>query len=152
VGGHLTLSRKELDRLQLMIRIAERRLTRRHAATLLGLSERQARRLYRAFRRDGADGLVSRQRGRPSARRLPAATQAHALALIRERYPDFGPTFAHPKLTEGHGLAFSVEKLRGWVTAPGLWGPRAARARRRHPPGARRACRRGRLHVARSAR
>src|SRR5439155_1453441 len=128
MGGHLTLSMKELDRLQLMIRIAERRLTRRHAATLLGLSERQARRLYRAFRRDGADGLVSRQRGRPSARRLPAATQAHALALIRERYPDFGPTFAHQQLTEEHGLAFSVETLRGWMTAAGLLVPRPARA------------------------
>src|SRR5206468_2285305 len=140
MGGHLTLSMKELDRLQLMIRIAERRLTRRHAATLLGLSERQARRLYRAFRRDGADGLVSRQRGRPSARRLPAATQAHALALIRERYPDFGPTFAHQKLTEEHGLAFSVETLRGWMTAAGLWVPRAQRARRSYPPRERRAC------------
>src|SRR6058998_1416264 len=140
MGGHLTLSMKELDRLQLMIRIAERRLTRRHAATLLGLSERQARRLYRAFRRDGADGLVSRQRGRPSARRLPAATQAHALALIRERYPDFGPTFAHQKLTEQHGLAFSVETLRGWMTAAGLWVPRTQRARRSQPPRPRRAC------------
>src|SRR5437870_11561623 len=140
MGGHLTLSMKELDRLQLMIRIAERRLTRRHAATLLGLSERQARRLYRAFRRDGADGLVSRQRGRPSARRLPAATQAHALALIRERYPDFGPTFAHQKLTEEHGLAFSVETLRGWMTAAGLWVPRAQRARRGYPPRERRGC------------
>src|SRR5438874_1603384 len=134
MGGHLTLSMKELDRLQLMVRVAQRRLTRRHAATLLGLSERQARRLYRAFRRDGADGLVSRQRGRPSARRLPAATQAHALALIRERYPDFGPTFAHQKLTEEHGLAFSVETLRGWMTAAGLWVPRAQRARRSYPP------------------
>src|SRR5881296_1538804 len=140
MGGHLTLSMKELDRLQLMIRIAERRLTRRHAATLLGLSERQARRLYRAFRRDGADGLVSRQRGRPSARRLPAATQAHALALIRERYPDFGPTFAHEKLTEDHGLAVSVETLRGWMTAAGLWVPRAQRTRRSQPPRPRRAC------------
>src|SRR5438132_1978176 len=140
MGGHLTLSMKELDRLQLMIRIAERRLTRRHAATLLGLSERQARRLYRAFVRDGAQALVSRKRGRPSGRRFPAATQAHALALTRERYPDFGPTFAHQKLTEEHGLAFSVETLRGWMTAAGLWVPRAQRARRSYPPRERRAC------------
>src|SRR6058998_2828552 len=71
---------------------------------------------------------------------LPAATQAHALALIRERYPDFGPTFAHQKLTEEHGLAFSVETLRGWMTAAGLWVPRAQRARRSYPPRERRAC------------
>src|SRR5439155_32829 len=46
MGGHLTLSMKELDRLQLMIRIAERRLTRRHAAALLGPRAQRARRSY----------------------------------------------------------------------------------------------------------
>jgi hypothetical protein len=42
----LTLSMTELDRLQVLTRIAERRLSRRRAAVLLGLSERQVRRLY----------------------------------------------------------------------------------------------------------
>src|SRR5437773_3896522 len=115
--GPLTLSMKELDRLQVLTRIAERRLTRRRAAGLLQIGERQVRRLYRAFVQDGAAGLVSRRRGRPSARRLPAATQERALALIRERYADFGPTFAHQKLTEEHALVLSVETLRGWMSA-----------------------------------
>jgi len=88
---------KELDRLQLMTRIAERRLTRRRAAELLGLSERQVQRLYRAFVRDGAAGLAARRRGCSSPRRLAAATRDRAVALIRERYVDFGPTFAHPR-------------------------------------------------------
>ena len=57
--GQLTLSMKELDRLHVMTRIAERRLTRRRAAGVLQLSERQVRRLYRAFVRDGAAGLAS---------------------------------------------------------------------------------------------
>ena len=56
---HVTLSHKELDRLQIMTRIAERRLTQRHAGELLGLAERQIRRLYRAFKAHGAAGLVS---------------------------------------------------------------------------------------------
>jgi len=131
---------KELDRLQVLTRIAERRLTRRRAAGLLQISERQVRRLYRAFVQDGAAGLVSRRRGRPSARRLPAATHERALALIRERYADFGPTFAHQKLTEEHALVLSVETLRGWMSAAGLWVPRAQRTRRSYPPRERRAC------------
>lgn len=120
----------ELDRLQIMTRIAERRLTRRRAAALLGLSERQVRRLYRAFRRDGAKGVVSRHRGRPSNRQLVPETRDQALTLVRERYADFGPTFAHQKLTEEHALAFCVETLRGWMTAAGLWIPRAQRSSR----------------------
>ena len=134
------LTMGELDRLQLMTRIAERRLTRRRAAALLGLSERQVRRLYRAFRQDGAKALASRRRGRPSNRRLATATRDDALRLVRERYGDFGPTFAHQKLTEEHGLVLSVETLRGWMTVAGLWVPRAQRTRRSQPPRPRRAC------------
>lgn len=134
------LTMEELDRLDLMTRIAERRLTRRRAAALLGLSERQVRRLYRAFRRDGAHALASRHRGRPSNRQVAPAIREHALTLVRERYADFGPTFAHQKLTEQHGLACSVETLRGWMTAAGLWVPRARRLRRSQPPRPRRAC------------
>src|SRR5882724_10149085 len=136
----VALTMGELDRLQVMSQLAERRLTRRGAAALLGLSERQVRRLYRAFRRDGATALASRHRGRPSNRQLATATREQALTLVRERYPDFGPTFAHQKLTEEHGLAFSVETLRGWMTAAGMWVPRAQRARRSYPPRERRAC------------
>ncbi len=134
------LTMGELDRLHVMTQLAERRLTRRRAPALLGLSARQVRRLYRAFRRDGAKGLASRHRGRPSNRRIATATRDHALSLVRERYPDFGPTFAHQKLTEEHGLAFSVETLRGWMAAAGLWVPRAQRTRRSQPPRPRRAC------------
>jgi len=134
------LTMGELDRLQIMARLAERRLTRRRAAALLGLSERQVRRLYRAFRRDGAKALASRRRGRPSNRRLATTIRDQALRLVRERYADFGPTFAHQKLTEEHGLVFSVETLRGWMTVAGLWVPRAQRLRRSQPPRPRRAC------------
>jgi len=134
------LTMGELDRLQIMTRLAERRLNRRRAAALLGLSERQVRRLYRAFQRDGAAGLASRRRGRPSNRRLAPTVRAQALGLVRARYADFGPTFAHQKLTEEHALAFSVETLRGWMIAASLWVPRAQRARRSQPPRPRRAC------------
>jgi transposase len=134
------LTMGELDRLQVMTRIAERRLTRRKAAALLGLSERQVHRLYRRFTRTGAAGVASRRRGRPSNRRLAAPTRDRALSLLRERYADFGPTFAHQKLTEEHALALSVETLRGWMIAAGLWVPRLQRTRRSYPPRPRRAC------------
>jgi hypothetical protein len=136
----VALTMGELDRLQVMTQLAEQRLTRRRAAALLGLSARQVRRRYRAFRRDGAKGRASRHRGRPSNRRIAAATRDHARSLVRERYPDFGPTFAHQKLTEEPGLAVSVETLRAWMAAAGLWVPRAQRTRRSQPPRPRRTC------------
>ena len=139
--GHVTMSVKELDRVQLMTRLTERRLTQRHAGELLGLTERHVRRLYRAFKAHGAQGLASAKRGKPSHRRLPTATRRRALALIRERYGDFGPTLAHQKLTEEHKLEVCVETLRLWMIAEGIWLARSQRTKRSHPPRERRACR-----------
>jgi hypothetical protein len=82
-----------------LTRIAEQRLSRRRGAALLGLSERQVRRLYEAFTQAGAAGLASRRRGRPSNRRLADTTREEALGLLRERSADFGPTFAHQKMS-----------------------------------------------------
>lgn len=136
----VTLTMTELDRLQVLTRIAERRVTQRRAAGLLQLSERHVRRLYAAFAAHGAPSLASRRRGRPSGRRLAAATRDQALALIRDQYADFGPTFAHQKLTEDHALTLSVETLRAWMITAGLWVSRTQRARRSYPPRSRRAC------------
>lgn len=134
------LSMREADRLEVLTRVAERRLTRVAAAELLGLSERQVRRLYAAWHRDGPAGLICGHRGRPSNRRLAADVQQQALDLIRARYHDFGPTLAHEKLTEIHGLRLSVETLRRWMIEARIWVPRAQRARRSYQPRSRRSC------------
>jgi len=137
---HVTLSRKELDRLQMMTRIAEKRLTRKRAAELLGMSERQVRRLYASYKAHGAAGLASAKRGRPSQRQLPQATRDRAVGLVREHYTDFGPTFAREKLAEVHGLTIGVETLRLWMIEAEIWLPRSRRARRSYQPRERRAC------------
>lgn len=67
--------------------------------------------MYRAYKADGAVALVSKKRGRPS-----------------------------PRLAEVHGVTVSVETLRKWMIADGLWLPRAARRAQPHPPRYRRSC------------
>jgi hypothetical protein len=140
MSGHVIMSNRELDRLQVLVRVSEKRLTQREAARMLGLTERQLRRLAKAHREHGAAGLVSRQRGRPSNRRLPESLRDLALSLVRDHYSDFGPTFAHEKLTEVHGLTLSVATLRTWMAEAGMWLPRAQRQRAVHQPRARREC------------
>jgi hypothetical protein len=63
------------------------------------------------------------------------------LATVRSRYEGFGPTLAHEKLTELHGLRLSVETLRHWMIEDGLWIPRACREPRIQQPRRRRPCR-----------
>ena len=135
------MSTRELDRLEILGRVAEKRLTQREAALRLGLGVRQIARLVVALREQGPPGLVSRKRGRPSNRKLPDADRDHAVGLVRSLYPDFGPTLALEKLTEMHGVSVSVETLRRWMTDEGLWEPRSRRLRRAHQPRYRRPCR-----------
>src|SRR3954452_8720868 len=104
----------------------------------VGMSGRQVFRLLARFRAEGAPGLASRRRGRPSNRRLPEAVREAALAVVRERYADFGPTLAAEKLAEAHDLRLSRETLRQWMSEAGLWVPRKARRGRVHQPRHRR--------------
>lgn len=137
----VSMSYEELDRVRVIERVIEKRLTQAEAGRILGLTSRQVRRLRRGYERDGARALASKHRGRPSNRRLPAALRREALATVRSRYEGFGPTLAHEKLTELHGLEFSVETLRHWMIEDGLWIPRSRREPRIQQPRWRRPCR-----------
>jgi hypothetical protein len=134
------MSTREIDRFEVLGRVIERRLTQRQAAEQLGLGLRQVERLCRALREQGAAGLVSRKRGRASNRRRSAAVREQAVDLVRARYADFGPTLACEKLRELHGADVSLETLRQWMIAAGVWIPRAQRARLPHQPRHRRSC------------
>ena len=136
----LEMSTKELSRLEVMQRLAEKRMTQREAASILGMTGRQVKRLLRAYRREGAKGLVSKRRGKPSNNRLPEATKQKALDLLKSQYVGFGPTLAHEKLVERDGLKISDESLRQLMIAEGLWKPRRARKIVTHQMRERRAC------------
>ena len=136
----LTMSKRELTRFEVMQRIKDKRLTQKEAARMLSLSVRQIKRLYRAYKAQGARGLVSRRRGKPSNNRLEAETQQKAIDLIHEHYRDFGPTLAHEKLTEKHKLRISRESVRGIMIAEELWKPKRAKQPSAHQMRERRAC------------
>lgn len=138
--GTITMSMRELDRLKVIQAVIEERLMPWRAAERLGLSRRQVERLANRYRCEGAAGLVSRRRGRPGNHQLPVNLCPQALALIRERYADFGPTLACEKLHECHGITLSKETVRHLMTDAGLWIPRRQRPPKIYQPRARRAC------------
>jgi predicted DNA-binding protein (UPF0251 family) len=73
------MSDKELARLEVLRDLDQHRLTATAAAHLLGLGRRQVFRLLKSYRAEGAAGLISKRRGRPSNRRQPAELRARAL-------------------------------------------------------------------------
>lgn len=138
--GFLRMSAKEIDRADTVRRVLEKRLTQAKAASLMGLSVRQVKRLCRGYKGQGIEGLVSRQRGRPSNRKLSDDIQAYAVQIVRQRYGDFGPKLAHEKLVEIHGVRVGRETLRKWLIEAGVWITRVERAPRAHQPRNRRQC------------
>ena len=132
------MSHRETERLRILERVAAKALSLKEAAELMGVGYRQAKRLWRRLREEGTWGLAHRARGRPSNRRLDSSFRERVLARYRERYADFGPTFAAEKLAKD-GLAVSRETLRRWALKEHLWLGRQThrvhrkrRARRAH--------------------
>jgi transposase len=136
----LSVSDTELKRLEVLRDVDRGGLPVRAAAQLLGRSERQVWRLLKAFRAEGASGLISKKRGRPSNRKTATAIRSAVLWIVRQNYADFGPTLAAEKLAGEHGFAFSSETLRKWMITEGLWLDRKQRRRRVHQPRHRREC------------
>ncbi len=134
------MSDGELRRLEVLRDLDRGGLPVSAAAQLLARGERQVWRLLKAFRSDGAAGLISKKRGRPSNRKTAAAVRAAVLWIVRQNYADFGPTLTAEKLEAEHGFLFSSETLRKWMIADGLWLDRKQRQRRVHQPRPRREC------------
>ncbi len=124
----LWMSIEERERLHLVHQAQEKQLSQRQASERLGIGIRQFKRLVRSWKQHGDAGLVSRQRGRASNNRLAPGERARIAALLRDKYPDFGPTLAVEKLLERDGIAVSAETVRQMQIAMGLWRPK----RRRH--------------------
>jgi transposase len=137
-GGLLAMSALERERSHIVRALSEGLILQREAAERLGLGVRQVKRLLRAFRENGDAGLISRQRGRVSPRRMDGAKRARIEALLRGKYPDFGATLAAEKLSEREGIEVSRETVRRIQIALGLARARRRRSAKVHRPRERR--------------
>lgn len=136
----ITMSNKELHRVEILQKLIDKRLIEHEAAKQLGLSIRQIRRLRKAYKADGAIGVVSKKRGNPSNHKYPDSVKELAIAYVKQYYVDFKPTFACEKLSENHGLTISRETLRKWMIDAELWIPKNCRLKRAYQPRNRREC------------
>lgn len=123
----VAMSHGELSRYDTLLRVERGELRIEDAATLLKLSRRQIFRLLVRLDADGAAGLVSSKRGKPSNRRYSDAFRKRVIAVVREHYNDFGPTLAREYLAERHGIHLACETLRLLMIEAGLWKDRDAR-------------------------
>ena len=136
----IQMSAKELSRLEVMQRLSTKQMSQKEAGEILHLGTRQIKRLLKRYRKQGAAGLISKQRGHKANNRLSESVKKQGLNLLKTKYQGFGPTLAHEKLVEKDKLQVSVESVRKIMIAENLWKPRKLKKIMTHQLRERRAC------------
>ena len=135
--GLIAMSERDLQRIEVLSKVVDGRMTLVAAAHVLGLSTRQVHRLLDRIQTTGAASIRHKAIGRPSNNRIGSGVRDYAVTLVRECYADFGPTLACEMLAERDGLRVSRETLRKWMSRAGIWLSRKQR-RTFHQPRSRR--------------
>jgi transposase len=120
------MSTRELERVEVMGRVAKEGLKLVDAAAMLQLSYRQVKRLWRRYQEEGREGLKHGHAGQASNRSKPMKVRRRVLNLIKKKYSGskqqrFGPTLAAEHLAEEDGIVVDHETLRRWMLAEHLW-------------------------------
>lgn len=126
----IEMSLREVKRLKAVQEAIDGHITQKAAALMMGVCERQARRLVRVVREQGGVGIVHKARGRPSNRKTPDSVKDKTISLYKGKYRGFGPLLASEKLKEIDDIEVSDETLRRWLIESGDW--RKARKRKTH--------------------
>jgi transposase len=111
----ITMSRREAKHLHILHQALDKKVTQVTAAELIGLSDRQIRRMIKRLREEGDDGICHRSRGKASNHRIPKKIKAKTLKLFQAQYKDFNLAHATEKLSEVHGITINDETLRLWL-------------------------------------
>jgi len=85
--------------------------TLRAVSAEIGVSYRQAERIYKRYVGGGDEALVHCNRGKPSNHKTKDKIIEGALVLYKGNYNDFGPTLAAEKMRERDGLEMGVSVL-----------------------------------------
>ncbi len=137
--GWVMMSERELNRIEVLAQIDDGRLSVQSGANMLDITKRQMFRLLKRYRTEGAPAIRHKARGKTPNNQIHKSKRGYALALIKEKYEDFGPTFASEMLADHHDFKVSRETLRKWMIEEGIWLPRKQR-RKFHQPRLRREC------------
>lgn len=115
-------------------------LMQSEAATVLGISTRQVKRLCRAERTQGAIGLISKRQGKAAVNRTSDIIKQKVIDLAQSKYVDFGPTFMGEKLEELDSIKLSKESIRKILMGANIWKGKQTKKKSIHQRRERRAC------------
>ncbi len=136
----ISMSIKDLNRLEVLTNVQKRLLKRSKAAEILGVGQRQLRRMLKRLETEGPKGVISRKIGAKGNRCLTPTKKALIIDFFRDPdHYDFGPTLTQEYLLAGGGPKISVTAIRNVMIENELWQPKLLRKLKVHPLRPRRA-------------
>jgi len=123
----LIMSKKELERKTLLDQYDCGKLKLSEVATRLEISYRQSKRIWKKYREEADKGLQHGNRGRMPCNTYSKEFKDKVLTLYRDKYYEFGPTFASEKLEEDDSIIVNAETFRLWLKSEGLWSRKRKR-------------------------
>ncbi len=102
------------------------------AATLMGVGERQVRRLLAAYLAEGPRGLVHGNRGRPPSHTTTEEVRGRVIALANSKYHGVNHSHLAELLSEREDLHVSRPTLARLLSEAGVRSPKPQRRRSRH--------------------
>ena len=121
------------QRLVVLNALERAEVTMSQATGVLGLSDRQVRRLRSAYRARGVTALVHGNRGHPSPRRLVDALRRRIVRLATTRYKNVNYMHLQELLSDRERLTVSYTSLRRIVHEAGVPSPRTRRPPHHRP-------------------
>jgi hypothetical protein len=105
---------------EVILRAMAKKITWWQAAEILGMSDRQMRRLHWRYREHGYEGVLDRRVGKPSPKRVPLGVVEQVLGLYQEKYFDLNVRHFHEKLREQHQIRLSYTWVKKALQGAGL--------------------------------
>lgn len=113
------ITMEESKKYETICRVMKKEITQRTASQILKLTVRQIRNLTKAVNKFGVDGIIHKNKGKPSNNApVPIEIKQTIITLATTKYEGFGATLLCEKLRDNENICYSKETIRKTL----LWG------------------------------
>lgn len=135
------ITMREAKKFEIIQRLINKEIKQKEASEILNISERQIRNLKKKVEKEGIEGVIHKNKGRPSNNKtVSKEDKKRIIELYKSKYEGFRPTFYAEQLAENENINYSRETIRKILAEDNIYKVKKRKERHREQRE-RRACR-----------
>jgi len=127
----MLLTMKDKQRIEVTTAVMDGKIEVSEAGRILKRSERQVYRMLAGFRKEGIKGLIHKNRGRESPKKIKDRVREQIITLVKKRYEGINDTHLREILEREEGIKIGQETLRKMLRGAGI-APKRKRRRSKY--------------------